>query len=300
MPDFKQRKFLEQENDNFVFMIFHNDFRSYRRLLPPEAFALAEGSDLPPKDLIEESVWSSIMNLPDDVSLRTSANHGTELKFMHALWGSIIKNIGNTEDVMWYSLLDVADELMACIVNSLIGFYTVAASCLRSALELATHGTYYQRCKTLYDYKLWRKNQGDVNFGKACDALNGLSDVKALNEYLYSKIKDTIFERKSSRYHNYSGGWIRKLHSELSNFAHSKPTYSHVDLWEGSNGPIYVPKSFGKISALYCDTLAMIYVLIKIAKSKFELPSETQFIFNFPNVKPSKIAVYTYQYLWKK
>ena len=280
-------------------MIIKKDFRSYRRLLPPEAFALAEGPDLPPKDLIEKSVWNSIMNLPDDVSLRTSANHGTELKFMHTLWGSIIKNIGNTEDVMGHSLLDVADELMACIVNSLIGFYAVAASCLRSALELATYGTYYQRRKTLFDYKSWRKNQDDVNFGKACDELNSLSDVKALNKYLYSKMKDTVFEQKNSRYPNYPGGWARKLYSKLSNFAHSKPAYSHVDLWNGSNGPIYVPQSFGKISVLYCDTLALIYVIIKIARPKFELPGETRFIFSFPNVKPSKIAVYTYQYLWK-
>lgn len=280
-------------------MISKKDFRSYRRLLLPEAFAFAEGHDLPPKDLIDENVWNSIMNLPDDVSLRTSANHGTELKFMHALWGSIIENIGTTEDVMWHSLLDVADELMACIVNSLLGFYAVAASCLRSALELAMHGTYYQRCKTLNKYKLWRESRGDVNFGKACDALNSLSDVKALNAYIYSKMKDTIFEQKNSRYHNYPGGWARKLHLKLSNFAHSKPAYSHVDLWNGSSGPIYVPQSFGKISALYCDTLALIYVLIKIARPKFELPSETRFIFNFPNVKPSKIAVYTYQYLWK-
>jgi len=34
------------------------DFRSSRRLLPPEAFAIAGGSDLPPKDLIDEDVWN--------------------------------------------------------------------------------------------------------------------------------------------------------------------------------------------------------------------------------------------------
>jgi len=280
-------------------MTNQRDFRSYRKLLPPEAFAFAEGPDLPPKDVIDEDVWNSIMNLPDDVSLRTSADHGTELRFMHQLWGSIIENVGSTEDVMWHSLLDVADELMACIVNSLIGFYTVAASCLRGSLELAAHGAYYQRCKNLFDYKLWRKSQGDVNFGEACDGLNGLNDVKAINDYLYLKMKDTLFERRNSRYHNYPGGWTRKLHSKLSNFVHSKPSYSHVDLWNGSTGPIYVRQSFGKVSALYCDTLALIYVLIKISRPKFALPTETQFIFKFPNVKPSKIAVYTYQYFWK-
>lgn len=275
------------------------DFRSSRKLLPPEAFAIAEGPDLLPRDLIDEGVWNSIMNLPDDVSLRTSADHGTELKYMHELWGSIIEHVGDIEDVMWHSLLDVADELMACIVNSIIGFYAVAAACLRSALELAAHGAYYQRCRHLSDYKKWRKNLGDVNFGKACDGLNDLTDVKSINNNLYLKMKDTLFEQKNSRYHDYPGGWVRKLHSKLSNFVHSKPFYSHVDLWEGSTGPIYVSQSFGKISALYCDTVALVYVLIKISRPKFSLPAEAQLIFNFPNVRPSKIAVYTYQYLWK-
>jgi len=274
------------------------DFRSDRRILPPEAFAIAEGPDLPPADLIDKEVWNSIMNLPDHVSLRTSADHGTELKFMHGLWGSIIDNLGNVEDVMWHSLLDVADEIMACIVNSLVGFYRVAASCLRSSLELATHGAYYQRCKNLSEYKTWRKGKGDVKFGEACSGLNGLNDAKSLNNYVYSKMKDTVFEQKNSRYRNYPGGWTWKFYSRLSNFVHSKPSYSHVDMWDGSTGPIYVPQSFGKISALYCETLALIYVLIKISRPDFLLPTEIRYIFEFPKVKPSKLAVYTYQFLW--
>lgn len=275
------------------------DFRLYRKLLPPEAFAIAEGPDLPPRDLIDQDVWNSIMNLPDDVSLRTSSDHGTELKFMHELWGSIIENVGNIEDVMWHSLLDVADELMACIVNSLIGFYRVAASCLRSSLELTTNGAYYQRCRNLSEYKSWRKSKGDVKFGNACDKLNDLDNVRSLNDYLYSKMKGTVFEPKNSRYESYPGGWARRLYYELSNFVHSKTTYSSVDMWDGSTGPIYIRKSFGRISALYCDTLALIYVLIKLSRPEFSLPAETRCIFKFPNIKPSKIAVYTYQYLWK-
>lgn len=279
-------------------MAKQEDFRSARNLLPPESFAFAEGPDLPPQDLIDRDIWNSIMNLPDDVSLRTSADHGTELKFMRELWGSIIESVGDEKDVMGNSLLDVADEIMACIVNSLIGFYAVAATCLRSSLELATHGAYYQRCKNLFDYRTWRESQGDVDFREACDGLNGLKDVKDMSNFLYSKMKDTLLEQKNSRYRNYPGGWARKLHFKLSNFVHSKPAYSHVDLWNGSNGPIYVPQSFAKICAMYCDTLALIYVLVKISRPTFSLPPQARFIFRFPNIKPSKIAVYIYQYLF--
>jgi len=279
-------------------MTQQKDFRSGRRLLPPDAFAYAEGPDLPPKDLIDKDVWNSLMNLPDDVSLRTSADHGSELKFMHGLWSSIIDNVGS-EDVMYHCLLDVADELNACIVNSVIGFYKVAASSLRSALELATHGAYYQRCKNLSAYKLWREKQGDLNFGESCDGLNRLTDVKSINDYLYSKMKDTIFDQRNSRYPRYQGGWARKLHSKLSDFVHSKPSCSHVDLWKGSTGPIYVLQSFGRISAMYCDTVALIYVLLKISRPYFSLPPQAIFIFRFPNIRPSKIAAYTYQYLFE-
>ena len=79
----------------------------------PVSSKSSEGPDLPPRDLIDKAVWNSIINLPDDVSLRTSADHGTELKFMRKLWGSIIDNLGSIEDVMWHSLLDVADD--ACM-----------------------------------------------------------------------------------------------------------------------------------------------------------------------------------------
>jgi len=276
-----------------------NDFRESRKLLPPEAFAYAKGPDLAPSDLIPKDVWYSIMSLPDDVSLRTSADHGTELKHMHELWSSIIDSFGNN-DALSHSVIYVTDELMACIVNSLLGFYRVAASCLRSALELATHGAYYQRCKDLDAYKDWEKNQEDVNFGRACNNLNGLDDVKSLNDYLYSKMKDTLFEQKNSRYTDYPGGWARKLHSQLSNFVHSKPAYSNFALWEGSNGPIYVPQSFGRICAMFCDTMALTFILIKISRPTFALPKKAISVFNFPNVRPSKVAVYTYRYLWPK
>jgi hypothetical protein len=276
------------------------DFRANRQLLPPDAFLFAEGPDLPPKGLVPESVWHSIMDLPDDVALRTSADHGKELACMHNLWSFMIESTGETEDVMYHALLNVSDELMACIVNSLQGFYGVAASCLRTALDLATNGAYYQRCQDLNAYKNWEEKQGAVNFGGSCDLLNNLNDVKLINDYLFTKMKHTLLEQKNSRYQDYEGGWVRKLHFELSNFVHSKPAYSHVDLWDGSNGPIYVQESFGRIFAMYCETSALITVLIKIARPTFRLPTKVLSVFKLPNLKPSKLAVYTYQYLWKK
>jgi len=275
------------------------DFRSTRIKLPPDAFVYAVGPDLPPQDLIEEDVWSSIMSLPDDVSIRTSDDHGTELKYMHGLWGSLIEISGEQKDVLCHSLLDVADESMACIVNSMVGFYRVAASCLRNALEITIHGAYYQRCKTLSEYLTWRTSDNEIHFGAACDDLNKLPDIESINDFLYNKMKDTLFDHKNSRYQGYSGGWVIKLYSELSDYVHSRPSHSHVETWNGSTGPIYVSKSFGQVSSLFCDTLALIYVLIKLARPEFRLPDQTEYIYKFPNIKPSKVSVYSYEYLWR-
>jgi len=63
------------------------DFRTRRVKLPPEAFAFAEGPDLPPSDLVDEHSWNGITNLPDDVSLRTGDDHGTDLKRAYDAWG---------------------------------------------------------------------------------------------------------------------------------------------------------------------------------------------------------------------
>lgn len=52
------------------------DFRVVRSVLESHDFALSEGPDVPPTDLVEEDVWNGIMHLPEDVSIRISDHHG--------------------------------------------------------------------------------------------------------------------------------------------------------------------------------------------------------------------------------
>ena len=50
-----------------------DDFRAVRRILEPSDFALCgDEPDPPPTDQIDSETWASIMNLPDDVAIRTS------------------------------------------------------------------------------------------------------------------------------------------------------------------------------------------------------------------------------------
>lgn len=279
------------------------DFRTARHKLPPEAFAVGpEEPDPSPQDLVGEEVWNSIISLPDDVSLRTSDNHGAEIKAMHELWASFIESLGNEQDIMWYAMLDVADELQASLYNCLCGYYRVAAACLRSVLELVTISAYFQLNLEPSEgqdreYLEWREGKRRVNFGEVCDHLQDQPRVRPIQEYISSKIGFSIFNQRSN---DKRAGWARRLHSELSEFAHSRPSHSSARMWEGSNGPIYVPKSFGKVFTLYLDTIALGYVLIKLARPVFNLPSEIKYLFNSPRVLPSKVAVYAYEYLRKE
>jgi hypothetical protein len=275
-----------------------NDFRTTRCRLPPDAFALGpKKPDPPPQDIIEEKIWKSIIFLPEDVSLRTSDNHGAELKAMYELWASWIESFGEDQDAMWHTMLDGGDEFQACLFNSLCGFYRVATSCLRTALELTTIGAYFQLLFGPSELLEWKEGKLKLSFGRACDHLLNHPKTRPLHDYLKTQTGYSMFGQKSP---GKPEGWARKLYSELSGFAHSRPTHSSAIMWEGSNGPIYVPSSFGRVYALYLDTMALGYILIKIARPAFKLPQAARHLFQSSQVFPSKVAVYSYEFLWNK
>ena len=63
---------------------YHNDFRTRRLRLPPEAFL--SGSDIPespPQDLIEERIWNSIISFPDDVIVKPVSTRKLVLLLTH-------------------------------------------------------------------------------------------------------------------------------------------------------------------------------------------------------------------------
>lgn len=91
--------------------------------------------------------------------------------------------------------------------------------------------------------------------------------------------------------------WARKLYSELSSFIHSRPTHPSGMMWKGNNGPIYVPDSLGRVYALYLESVALGYVLVKLARPSFELPEATRYLLGSSHVRPSKVAVYAYGFL---
>jgi hypothetical protein len=274
----------------------NSDFRSKRSKLPPDAFALhPDGPEPPPRDIVKEDIWQEITSLPDDVSIRTSDDYGTELKAMIELWGSAIDMCTETGDAWFMSSLDIADSLHACIFNSICGFYRVAASCLRATIDVLIAGTYLQLEGTMEDVRHWQKGEMEIKFGAACDSISKNKRVKSLETYLKTKMKYSIFHQKTS---TNNPGWARALYGELSNSAHDRPTHSEGSFWEGSNGPIFVPDSFGRIYAHYLDVCGLLYVLAKLSRPNLVLPTPSKWLFDSRNVRPSKVVAFSFEFLW--
>jgi hypothetical protein len=272
------------------------DFRSQRYKLPAEAFAIhPKGPEPSPRDIVDKEVWREIVYLPDDVSIRTSNDFGTELKAMIELWGSVVE-MGMEEGDSWFrTVLYMADGLQVCTFNSLCGFYGVAATCLRTTVETIMAGTYLQLEKTEKDAIDWQNGRFEITFGKACDRLIKNEKIRALEAFLDLEMGYSVFRQKRD---NVEPGWARALYSELSNFAHGRPTHSEGSMWEGSNGPVFVPKSFGRIYAYYLDVCLLLLIAGKLCRPYLKAPDSTKWLFRSPHVKPSKFAKCTFEYIF--
>ena len=117
------------------------------------------------------------------------------------------------------------------------------------------------------------------------------------SDHLKKEMEYSVFQPRSAAA---DAGWARYLFSELSNFAHGRPTHSEGALWEGSTGPVFVPASFGRVYAHYLDTCALLYVLAKLGRPEMTTPPECQWIFKSRNVHPSLVSVCCFEYLWGK
>src|SRR5580704_2498085 len=83
-----------------------SDFRAVRHKLDPDDFALSEGPDIAPTNLINEETWSGLTHLPDDVAIRTSDHNGHRLQLLHSLWADWIDATGDPTK---------HDELFGCM-----------------------------------------------------------------------------------------------------------------------------------------------------------------------------------------
>ena len=266
-----------------------DDFRSVRIVLEDEDFALPpKNPNHVPRDLIERDVWNSIVILPDDVSVRTSNEYGQLLKGMDRCWDAWIESLAMRKDPIESAILDTADEFHAGTYNSLHGFYRQAFGCLRNALEVMTVATFCQVTSQRDLFKRREEGTAKIEFGKACDGLLGSSRLGALRARLKDRLDDSIFDQR--RGPTDRGGWARRLFSDLSEYEHSRPSFRNIDMWE-SNGPVFSPKAFTRFAAVFFETAALCFLMVKMARPRFSLPERAKEIWESQLVRPSTIAV---------
>ncbi len=177
-----------------------DDFRAVRIVLEPDDFAVSSGKPDVPTDLIDEEIWHGIVDLPDDVSIRTSNHQGALLKELYVFQSTWTHYaIGDEQDILFEVLLYTIDELDAALFNTLHGFYRQAIGCLRNLIELVMFGVHCQLAQDTVHYEQWQAGQHENSFGESCTRLLQLAPIEALNRFLRSAVNDTIIDRRKHR-----------------------------------------------------------------------------------------------------
>ena len=151
-----------------------SDFRAVRHKLDPDDFALSEGPDIAPTDLIDEETWSGLTHLPDDVAIRTSGHNGVRLKLLHSLWADWIDALGDPHDELFGCMLDATTAFQCANFLYLHGYYRAAMAELRVALELVMIGAYGNLRPTDPAYVVWKTNGSELGFTSFRKKLHGM------------------------------------------------------------------------------------------------------------------------------
>jgi hypothetical protein len=237
-----------------------NDFRARRRVLLKSDFGLAEGPEQPPSDKIDKHTWYHLVTLPDDVAVRTTNHHGTVIKQISDLTHEWILHCDETDPVVFPVMLDAHDELDAALYNTVTGYYRVANSATRNALELVTIGTWAKLCGKQCEFDDWQNGKIELSLGMACDAL--IAATSSLHDELKKlDVTDTLFSQKTK---TTEGGWVRRAFSGVSDWAHSRPGYTD-SFMRKSNGPIYVRGAFNHTAWIQTEIIGLLFVLVLIA-----------------------------------
>lgn len=239
------------------------DFRAVRYKLDPDDFALSEGPDPAPTNLIDERTWSHLTHLPDDVAIRTSDHNGHRLKLLHGLWSAWVTAIGDDPerpDELYGCMLDAADAFQCANFLFLHGFYRAAIAELRVALELVMIGTYGNLKPDDPLYLAWKTGGSELGFTSIRKRVHGMLRSDRCKWLLANE----EFPDKTFR--------------QLCDFTHARPGSSDGALWR-SNGPVYVHEALMLTFFATLSVYAICYLLVRIARPSFALAPESRILF---------------------
>lgn len=263
------------DQDSFEVPLPEGDFRRGRVLLPPEAFALAEGPDPPIDDLVSKQVWNHLIQLADDVALRTTNWQGSTTDLINRisaqwLFAVPIEPIG--APFAPEPALLTSEEFQALEFIALHGYYRQALGCLRNALETMTHAARYAASGQALEFWRWRKGDLEPKFGSSRASLL-LS--KAGGEIEQAVAPGSVFGTLERH------GWLAGLYRRLCSYAHSQGGSNNADFWE-SNGPVYAATAYELVLDELRETVAACYVLFKVCWPEFALPRDLDDLLDRP------------------
>lgn len=233
------------------------DFRAVRMVLDAEDFALGpEGPEPPPSDLVDEQTWHAVMDLPDDVAIRTSNERGGAMRLLNHLlnaWTEAMPLRDGDPTLLATAMLDAYEALDASLFNMVHGFYKQSIGSLRDALEIMSLSC---ACMLGEDSSAWASwEAGDeLRFKELCDRLQRPLRSHELASHDVSGA--TLCTRDKA--------WMRDLYRRLSRFAHARSDSLNGRIWE-STGPIFTNAGFQLASEAFLETHALALILARIA-----------------------------------
>ena len=241
------------------------DFRIARRYLHPQLFASGDDDATkypPPDELISEDAWDDVVVLPTDVLLKSTSYEGdliSRLSALHSDWIFSWPEIGTAPFVDEVALL-VGEEFDALVFNAAHGYYRQAIGCLRNAIELMTVAAGLAVTKNGSLFKKWHQEGQEISFGQARSWLRDSPSGKLVDA---EASPSSIFGDDDSH-------WLKRRYARLCGYSHSRAGYNNADFWE-SNGPIFVPTALGVVEQEFRETLAVCYLLLRLAWPNHEM-----------------------------
>jgi len=238
------------------------DFRAVGSKLESHEFAISEGQDAPPSDLVEQEVWDGILHLPEDVSIRISDHNGTRLKLLHSLWADWVTAVGDPgkPDEIYNCMLDAADCFQCGNFNFLHGYYRAAIAELRVALELMMIGVYGSLNPTDAKYLAWKKGAGQLGFTGCRRPLLG------------------VLKKGDAKWMFDDGAFLATTYETLCHYTHSRPNASDGSSWE-SNGPVFNNAAIKLTFSTTLSVIATCYLLVRLARRSFTMPEDSDIVF---------------------
>ena len=253
------------------------DFRARRMVLEPTDFALTDGKpEPPPTDLVDREVWHGIMDIADDVVIRTTSYQGSHVGVLYELWGAWV-NAMPEGCIVGYAMLECSDDFAACMFSLLHGFYKQAVGTLRSALEIMIFACLCELTDDSRSWKEWEAGNEEIDFRLCRHRLRATIAMKLLEERAEGATNRTLLADRNGAD---PGGWATSLHRHLSNFIHARGTFSNGTMWM-SNGPVYSAVGMRTAYQSYLETYALLLLLAKVAYPSLVIPDRADILFSY-------------------